>query len=183
MFSEIDFGNSLSFSWCSYEPLEGRRERQREEQQRARLLRDMLGGELYKALGKEPSGRPLLSGRDHLDLSISHTRGLVVALLGAKLWVGVDVELLDRSPLGVDRLSTASERALVAEAGLEPIVLWACKEAAFKALHGSIVVLSELMLERISPGKLLFGTSQGHSLAVSFNRESGYVLSWAVLPK
>lgn len=79
--------------------------------------------ENYKGLKKFPD----------LNLSISHTKDFGAAVVASKdqtVSVGIDIEPLSRlvkAPI-IDRISHPGD------AKLEPIVLWALKEAAFKAL-------------------------------------------------
>ena len=85
-----------------------------------------------------PRGHPVVDARD-LAVSISHTRGLVVAALAWGRAVGVDVERTTRSPLPPARLwlGPGDQRRLAqvpdGEWDTALVRCWTAKEAAAKA--------------------------------------------------
>ena len=98
-------------------------------------------------------GRPLLVGRPDVYVSLSHTDGVVAAAAG-RVPVGIDVELLDRSP-GVrvmDRALTAAERSLVAaeaDPGRAFLRQWVRKEALIKVGRTRLGALGDLDLSEL----------------------------------
>lgn len=74
-------------------------------------------------------------------ISITHSRGIVVAAAGAGT-IGIDVEYVDRDISSIERVFTESERSILAAEDLQPIHLMVAKEAAAKAtgtgLGGSV---------------------------------------------
>ncbi len=50
-------------------------------------------------LERAPSGRPTVGGASGLEVSVSHTAGLVLVAVGRERRVGVDVELVRERPL------------------------------------------------------------------------------------
>ncbi|MFF0297132.1 4'-phosphopantetheinyl transferase family protein [Kitasatospora sp. NPDC004615] len=93
-------------------------------------------------LGYKPGGRPYLRGCDQIDVSISHTRDLIVVGLSRRGRIGVDTELADRKVRYQDMrrlLCTPAERGWLG--GLparrqekQLLRLWTLKEAYTKAL-------------------------------------------------
>ena len=87
----------------------------------------------------EPSGRLRIAGHDELHVSVSHTRGLAVAVASAVGPVGIDVEPLERDDLPPVRVwLTAEERRRsddLAPVDRQPwlLHLWVAKEAVIKA--------------------------------------------------
>jgi len=79
-----------------------------------------------------PSGRPVASGPVGLlplSVSVSHDRGLVAAATADETTVGVDVVDVTAVRAGLDHWLVDSERSSPASPGM----LWAAKEAAYKA--------------------------------------------------
>jgi 4'-phosphopantetheinyl transferase len=103
-------------------------------------------------------GKPVLLDADgRLSFSLSHARGAVVVAVSGGAPVGIDVE--HRSSA-----ATAGELAAATRCAAEPIGAdalpvellrhWTRKEALLKATgHGLAVALSEVTLERTSPGR------------------------------
>ncbi|RKE21260.1 4'-phosphopantetheinyl transferase superfamily protein [Streptomyces sp. TLI_171] len=93
-------------------------------------------------LGYKPGGRPYLRGCDQVDVSISHTRDLIVVGLNRRGRIGVDTELADRRVRYRDMrrlLCTPAERRWLGdlpepEQEQELLRLWTLKEAYTKAI-------------------------------------------------
>ncbi|MFJ1755864.1 4'-phosphopantetheinyl transferase family protein [Kitasatospora sp. NPDC088134] len=93
-------------------------------------------------LGYRPGGRPYLRGCDQVDVSISHTRDLIVVGLNRRGRIGVDTELADRKVRYQDMrrlLCTPAERRWLGalpepERERRLLRLWTLKEAYTKAL-------------------------------------------------
>lgn len=93
-------------------------------------------------LGRAPGGRPYLRGHPELEVSLGHTRGLLVAAVSARGRVGVDVEPAGRGVYGtplVAEMTTPYERSALAalpeeERNAALVRLWTRKEAYTKAL-------------------------------------------------
>jgi 4'-phosphopantetheinyl transferase len=88
-----------------------------------------------------PTGRPYLRGCPQIDLSLSHTRDLLVVALTRRGMVGVDAELADRrmgpsahrrmcTPYEIERI----ERMSPEQRNQDLIRLWTLKEAYSKAI-------------------------------------------------
>lgn len=78
-------------------------------------------------------GAPYLADYEHLDISISHTKGYVAVALAAHGAVGIDVEHRSERVIRVrDRFLASDEEAPT----LTSLLLhWSAKETAFKMLH------------------------------------------------
>ncbi|WP_241968119.1 4'-phosphopantetheinyl transferase superfamily protein [Streptomyces sp. ICBB 8177] len=93
-------------------------------------------------LAYKPGGRPYLRGCDQVDVSLSHTKDLMVVGLNRRGRIGVDTELADRriQYTSVERqLCTPAERELLADLPepareRELLRIWTLKEAYTKAL-------------------------------------------------
>jgi 4'-phosphopantetheinyl transferase EntD len=100
-----------------------------------RAIRALVGGPVAISVERRPGGPPLARAGDaSVTLSLAHRDGLAVAIAApAGSRVGIDLERLDDvPPEHVRYFLTARERRL---ADLLPgAVLWAMKEAAWKAL-------------------------------------------------
>ncbi|MEV7025570.1 4'-phosphopantetheinyl transferase superfamily protein [Kitasatospora sp. NPDC093558] len=103
----------------------------------------VLGGDpaaLELAYG--PTGRPYLRGYDQIDISLSHTEGLLLVGLTRRGLIGVDAERADRPLYGnglgrtvctpFELVSLASLPEAERDAGL--VRLWTLKEAYSKAI-------------------------------------------------
>ena len=89
-----------------------------------------------------PGGRPSLRGCDQIDISLSHTGGLLLVGVSRRGAIGVDVELSDRrmrlsgieqrfwTPYEIEALAQVEEGARVREM----VRLWTLKEAYTKAI-------------------------------------------------
>jgi len=83
-----------------------------------------------------PSGRPVafVSGLPApVWLSISHVPGLVAAAVSTDAWIGLDIVDPAEAGRGLDIWFTPDELALAPDDGRLRAVLWAAKEAAYKA--------------------------------------------------
>jgi hypothetical protein len=83
-----------------------------------------------------PSGRPVafVSGvPTAVCLSISHVPGLVGAAVSGDAWIGLDIVDPAEAGRGLDVWFTPDELALAPDDGRLRAVLWAAKEAAYKA--------------------------------------------------
>jgi phosphopantetheinyl transferase (holo-ACP synthase) len=101
-----------------------------------------------------PTGRPIVRVRGHaadVAVSISHAAGLVAA--GASVSVAVGLDIVDPADAGrgLDAWFTPDELALVPDdEGLVRGLLWAAKEAAFKAAR----LDTELRRDTVAIGSL-----------------------------
>jgi hypothetical protein len=104
----------------------------------AALQRDSDGGSVRLA-ALMPSGRPvvLVDGMlSDVSVSVSHVHGLVGASLCDTAWVGLDIVDPADAGRGLDLWFTPDELALMPdEHGILRALLWAAKEAAYKAAH------------------------------------------------
>jgi 4'-phosphopantetheinyl transferase EntD len=114
-----------------------------------------------------PSGCPVFTGAEGLagwGLSISHGHGRAAAVV-APGPVGVDVEQLRALPEGGWRFFlNPKERAWLEDAPLGPqgeIVVWALKEAAYKALQGSVSGVLSLAVVAAEDGKATIAHAEG----------------------
>jgi len=102
------------------------------------LKRDGDGGSVRLA-ALMPSGRPvvLIDGMPtDLSVSISHVQDLVGASLCDNAWVGIDIVDPAEAGRGLDVWFTPDELALMPDdRGILRALLWAAKEAAYKAAH------------------------------------------------
>jgi 4'-phosphopantetheinyl transferase len=111
------------------------------------MLRHTVGAVLQSPpdrieLAYKPGGRPYLRGCDQLDVTLSHTRELIVVGINRRGRIGVDTEAADRRIryTEVERLlCTPREREQLAELeesarDRELVRIWTLKEAYSKAL-------------------------------------------------
>ncbi|GAA2829166.1 hypothetical protein GCM10010441_62030 [Kitasatospora paracochleata] len=110
-------------------------------------------------------GRPLLTDRPDVHLSLSHTAG-VVAAAAAPSPVGVDVERLDQARAAVveDRVLAAAEAALVRgrpDPGAAFLRLWVRKESLIKIGRAGLDTLAELDLSALPLDEPAGGTPPG----------------------
>jgi 4'-phosphopantetheinyl transferase len=114
-----------------------------------------------------PSGCPSFEGAEGLSgwgLSISHGHGRAAAVV-APGPVGVDVEQLRALPEGGWRFFlNPKEREWLADEPLGPqgeIVVWALKEAAYKALQGSVSGVLSLAVVKAESGEATIAHAEG----------------------
>ena len=106
------------------------------------LLYDMLDRQV--PILYHENGAPYLPEYEHLDISISHTRGFVAVALAEKGEIGIDVE---QKSAKVERVRHRFVREdEVAETQDQLLLHWSAKETAFKILnrkriHKQITVL------------------------------------------
>lgn len=108
----------------------------------ARLAEGLVAERLGFAPGRVrvaslvPSGRPVafVSGEPAaVCLSISHVPGLVGVAASAEAWIGLDIVDPAEAGRGLDVWFTPDELALLPDDGRLRALLWAAKEAAYKA--------------------------------------------------
>lgn len=121
-----------------------------------RAIRALVGPRTRIAVQRRPGRAPLarVDGREAVALSLAHRDGLAVAIAArAGSRVGVDLERLEAVPPEHARyFLTTRERRLT---NLPGVVLWAIKEAAWKALAvGDDVPLAALELDLDARGTL-----------------------------
>jgi 4'-phosphopantetheinyl transferase len=93
-------------------------------------------------LAYKPSGRPFLRGLDQIDISLSHTEGLLLVGLTRRGMIGVDAELAGRKMLShgvVKQVCTTAEQRMLEEVPQDErnsalVRLWTLKEAYSKAI-------------------------------------------------
>ncbi len=107
--------------------------------------------------------RPYLPGHPDLDLSLSHTDGLVAVAIARHARVGVDVESIHCRPLLIPSVLSGREREAIADApelaGAAFSRYWTLKEAISKASgQGLQLPFGRLELSQLgSPPQLLAG--------------------------
>lgn len=108
----------------------------------ARLAESLVAARLAIDAGRVrvaslvPSGRPVafVSGLPtSVCLSISHVPGIVAAAASSDAWIGLDIVDPAEAGRGLDIWFTPDELALAPDDGRLRAVLWAAKEAAYKA--------------------------------------------------
>jgi len=142
-------------------------------------------------LGYKPGGRPYLRGCDQVDVTISHTRDLIVVGLNRRGRIGVDTELADRRVKYRDmrrHLCTPAERRWLGglpepEQERELLRLWTLKEAYTKALgQGMRLGFTEF---GFGPGGRVLLTPEGEDASHgewafgTFALDRGYLVSVA----
>ncbi|GGO89027.1 hypothetical protein GCM10012280_31210 [Wenjunlia tyrosinilytica] len=93
-------------------------------------------------LAYKPGGRPYLRGLDQIDISLSHTEGLLLVGLTRRGMIGVDAELADRQMLSAGvakQVCTGAETRMLDEVPEDGrnaalVRLWTLKEAYSKAI-------------------------------------------------
>lgn len=142
------------------------------------LLYTMLGEE--KQIGYEQDGKPYLVG-ERMSISISHTRGYVVLLIGTEgQRVGVDIEYFS------DRIRKISARflrpdeplAIYQDTDLWALLLhWSAKEVMFKCIPATEIDFREHL--RIHPFEIApYGsfTAEEHKTSLSLPFHIRYIL-------
>lgn len=98
-----------------------------------------LDGDSVRLASVMPSGRPILlvdGVPGDVSVSMSHLQGLVGAGLCGNAWVGLDIVDPVDAGRGLDAWFTPDELSLLPDdLGLLRAMLWAAKEAAYKASH------------------------------------------------
>jgi 4'-phosphopantetheinyl transferase len=91
-------------------------------------------------LGRDPTGRPVVGGGSALEVSVSHTSGLVLVAVGLGWRLGVDVELVRERPLRLLPAHALAESELAVLERCAPekhlhalLRYWVRKEALLKA--------------------------------------------------
>jgi 4'-phosphopantetheinyl transferase len=93
-------------------------------------------------LAYKPSGRPYLRGLDQIDISLSHTEGLLLVGLTRRGMIGVDAELENRQMIGAGvakQVCTIAEQRMLDQVPADErnaalVRLWTLKEAYSKAI-------------------------------------------------
>lgn len=140
------------------------------------LLHAMTGR--WLPLRHLPGGCPVTDGR---QISISHTRGWVAAVLSEEKRVGVDIEY--RS----DRVDRVAERFLCAEerpdTTLGRLVCWCAKETVYKLFSEQRLGYEDMCVEpfeAVLAGKVWVRVvPMGIKVAVGYEAASDFVLAWA----
>lgn len=138
------------------------------------------------AIAALPGGCPTFTAPEGAlagwHLSISHGHGRAAAAV-APVPVGVDYEALrEVPPNGWRFFLTPPERAWLAEEPLGPrgeIVVWALKEAGYKAIQGAVSGVLKLQVEAAADGHAMVVHPEGR-LAARYARLEGAVLAVAV---
>jgi len=113
------------------------------------------------------SGRPV-AAIDGLpapfSVSISHVRGLCGAAISADGWVGIDIVDPANASRALDVFFTADELLLLPDDhGLLRAMLWAAKEAAYKAAHLDTEFRPRtVMIEQMTPNGFEWFISDGN---------------------
>ena len=114
--------------------------RQREKAVERLLLYKAFG--LYVTLLHDKQGAPAVEGHERVNISITHTMGLVALALNDNCVIGLDAESCDRHQvLKVrDKYLNASEQQFITPGDLTAhVIAWTAKEAIIKAERNSAI--------------------------------------------
>lgn len=95
------------------------------------LLYTMMGRQL--TIHYHENGAPYLSEYEHLDISISHTRGYVAVALAEQGCIGIDIEQIANKVESVRNRFIREDES--ADTLTKLLLHWSAKETAFKILH------------------------------------------------
>jgi len=151
------------------------------------LLQNMLGNN--PVLGHKENGMPFLED-NHLNISISHTKGYVAVILSRFTYPGIDIEYpSDRAWRLRHKFLSDNELYMFARAREEEIkatICWCAKETAYKTLRESgvdfIKHLHILPFKTDSKnGSLLLEetkTISNQVFAINYQITDDYILTW-----
>lgn len=145
------------------------------------LLHHLVGTEVYN-LHHDERGKPLLKG---WNISLSHTRGWVAAILSRQAKVAIDVEYFSFRVhrvaayfLRPDETFTSTEERLLA---------WSAKETAYKYYSEQSLKYHEMKILPFSVTEKEYLSVQNLpmncTLKVNYTVKDDYVLTWAVEKK
>jgi hypothetical protein len=143
-----------------------------------------------RVAGLPPSGRPVATvdgAPARFAVSVSHVRGLVGAALSDAAWVGIDI--VDPADAGraLDVWFTPDELSLLPDDhGLLRAMLWAAKEAAYKAARLDTEFRPRTVtIEQLTPHAFEWMARDGHVAAVGdgcFGTAGRHLIAVAATP-
>ena len=147
------------------------------------LLYDMLDRQV--PILYHENGAPYLPEYEHLDISISHTRGFVAVALAEKGEIGIDVE---QKSAKVERVRHRFVREdEVAETQDQLLLHWSAKETAFKILNRNKVDflkhLRVLPFDMADEGSFVlqeYKTNDEEQLTVHYKVFPDFVLTYSI---
>lgn len=147
------------------------------------LLYDMLDRQV--PILYEENGAPYLPEYEHLDISISHTRGYVAVALAEHGAIGIDIEQIGAK---VERVRHKFIRDDEDAETLEKLLLhWSAKETAFKILNRSKVDFKKhlrvLPFEQQEEGEFTlqeFKTNDEEQLMIYYKVFPDFVLTYSI---
>ncbi|MCR5455574.1 MAG: 4'-phosphopantetheinyl transferase superfamily protein [Bacteroidales bacterium] len=99
------------------------------------LIKEMLGR--YPGISYDGFGAPILSGCCDINISVSHTDGLVAVSLSYKCSVGIDIERITNRVLRIKHKFLNPDEYNTDDPNLLQLlyIQWCAKEAMYKALN------------------------------------------------
>lgn len=157
-----------------------------ESDQRLMLIRDGLRRLNLPispiSLEVENGGKPyLMSGKDRIEISLSHTKETIVVVVSKKARIGVDIEDVNR--IVSDKLLNRIV-SLIDENKIEPIRLWTIKEAFLKMTGSGLRLgMKNVKIVALKDNMFEASTENQHALVLSFLWEKKYIsIAWDRYP-
>lgn len=99
------------------------------------LVKEMLGN--YQGIDYDADGAPRLIGYDNINISVSHTEGMVAVAMSEKFRVGIDIERVTNRVLRIKDKFLHSDEYDVNDPNLLQLlyIQWCAKEAMYKACN------------------------------------------------
>ena len=99
------------------------------------LLKEMLG--IYPGIDYDSNGAPHLKGDAHINISVSHTDGMVAVAMSDNFRVGIDIERVTNRVLRIKDKFLHSDEYDVNDPNLLQLlyIQWCAKEAMYKACN------------------------------------------------
>lgn len=155
-----------------------RSESHRREVKAVYALLAHMTGRSDLVIGHEPTGRPVLAGR---QIGISHTRGWAALIMSERRQVAVDIEY--RS----DRVGRVARRFIRPD---EPshtvshqLINWSAKETVYKLRSDERLAYFDMRLHHFTPlerGELTVDDlKMGQKVQVSYELNDDFVLTWS----
>ena len=146
--------------------------REAEKQGERELLKQMLGYDVV--LNHNEDGKPLIEG---YNISISHTKGIVVILLSKGLEVGIDIEYHSDRIQKIARRFLRPDETYTTTSDL--LIAWCAKEAAYKLFSEEHLTYQEMKVN-ISENQLIdLKTTVTINFVPLIHSEYVIVMCWA----
>ncbi len=99
------------------------------------LVKEMLGN--YPGIDYDADGAPRLIGYDNINISVSHTEGMVAVAMSVKFRVGIDIERVTNRVLRIKDKFLHSDEYDVNDPNLLQLlyIQWCAKEPMYKAFN------------------------------------------------